>query len=69
MRRRELKELNRLVNRLRELLRKDYVLEELLKDPVYRRKLFIVAGLLGLEDVLLNRASLKQSGGAYQGAS
>ena len=69
MRRRELKELNRLVNRLRELLRKDYVLEELLKDPVYRRKLFIVAGLLGLEDVLLNQASLKQSGGAYQGAS
>ena len=48
-----------IVSRLRKLLKKKYVVRALLEDPEYRRKLFIVAGLLGID---LEEVSLRDQG-------
>jgi len=62
-------DVGKIINRLKELLAKDYVLEGLLKDPRYRRKLLLAISILGLEDVLLDRVVSLLSQGAYQEAS
>jgi len=48
------------IKRLRVLLKKRYVVEALLRDPNYRVKLYLVAGLLG-EDFLEDLGLLEQT--------
>lgn len=55
-----------IVSRLRELLKKDYVLENLLRDKEYRRKVLFIVSLLGLEDSLISLGSQEQVPGAYR---
>ena len=48
------------VSRLKKLLKKKYVLRSLLEDPEYRKKLYFVSSIIGLD--LFEEASLSVQG-------